>query len=209
MSTDLKTKADSLKSLVVDPLNAENPVTVHVLGICSALAVTSQVKPAFVMGIGLTLVAAFGNLLVSSIRKTIPGSIRMIIQLLVVAALVQLVSDLLKAFVFDIYAELSVFIGLILTNCIVMGRLEAYAMAKPPVPSFFDGLGYGLGYTVILVLMGTIREILGKGTWFGLRVMPEGYVLNNLMLLPCASLFIIGIVIWVQKTLKPSLLTKD
>ena len=209
MSTDVKTKADSIKSLIVDPLNAENPVTVHVLGICSALAVTSQVKPALVMGIGLTLVAAMSNFFVSLIRKSIPGSIRMIIQLLVAAALVQLVSDVLKAFVYDVYAELSVFIGLILTNCIVMGRLEAYAMAKPPVPSFFDGIGYGLGYTVILVLMGTIREILGKGTWFGIQVMPEAYVLNNLMLLPCASLFIIGIIIWIQKVLKPSLMTKD
>jgi Na+-transporting NADH:ubiquinone oxidoreductase subunit D len=203
------TKADSSLKLITDPLSSDNPVTVQVLGICSALAVTSQVKPALVMAIGLTLVTAMSSLIISLMRKTIPNSIRMVVQLLVVAALVQIVSDVLKAFVYDVYAELSVFIGLIITNCIVMGRLEAFAMGKPPVQSFIDGIGNGLGYTVILLLMATIREITGKGTWFGMQVLPEGYVANNLMLLPCASLFIIGIIVWVQRSFNPSLIGKS
>lgn len=203
------TKAESSLKLITDPLSSDNPVTVQVLGICSALAVTSQVKPALVMAIGLTLVTGVSSLIISMMRKTIPNSIRMVVQLLVVAALVQIVSDVLKAFVYDVYAELSVFIGLIITNCIVMGRLEAFAMGKPPVQSFIDGIGNGLGYTVILLLMATIREITGKGTWFGMQVLPESYVANNLMLLPCASLFIIGIIVWVQRSFNPSLVGKS
>lgn len=208
MSTETKPAESNLR-LITDPLSSDNPVTVQILGICSALAVTSQVKPALVMAIGLTLVTGVSNLVISMMRKTIPNSIRMVVQLLVVAALVQVVADVLKAYVYDVYAELSVFIGLIITNCIVMGRLEAFAMSKPPIPAFIDGIGNGLGYTVILLLMATVREITGKGTWFGMQVMPESYVLNNLMLLPCASLFLIGIIVWVQRSFNPSLVGKS
>lgn len=208
MSTETKAAASNLR-LITDPLSSDNPVTVQVLGICSALAVTSQVKPALVMAIGLTLVTAMSSLIISLMRKTIPNSIRMVVQLLVVAALVQIVADVLKAYVYDVYAELSVFIGLIITNCIVMGRLEAFAMSKPPLQSFIDGIGNGLGYALILIVMATVREITGKGTWFGMRVMPEAYELNNLMLLPCASLFLIGIIIWIQRAYNPSLVGKS
>lgn len=208
MSTETKAAESNLR-LITDPLSSDNPVTVQILGICSALAVTSQVKPALVMAIGLTLVTGVSNLVISMMRKTIPNSIRMVVQLLVVAALVQIVADVLKAYVYDVYAELSVFIGLIITNCIVMGRLEAFAMSKPPLQSFIDGIGNGLGYTLILLIMATVREITGKGTWFGMRVMPEAYELNNLMLLPCASLFLIGIIVWVQRSFNPSLVGKS
>jgi Na+-transporting NADH:ubiquinone oxidoreductase subunit D len=193
-------KEKTVKQLLLDPLNDNNPVTVQILGVCSALAVTSQVKPALIMAIGLTLVTAFSNLVISAMRNSIPGAIRMIVQLLVVAALVQVVSDLLQAFVYDVYVSLSVFIGLIITNCIVMGRLEAFAMQNKPMASFWDGIGNGLGYGAILLIMATFREIFGKGTWFGIQIMPKAYYEpNNLLLLPCASLFLMGVIIWIQR----------
>jgi len=198
------------RKLLTDPLNDDNPITVQVLGVCSALAVTSQVKPALIMAIGLTVVTAMSNLVISMMRTSIPPAIRMIVQLLVVAALVQVVSDGLQAFMYDVYAELSVFIGLIITNCIVMGRLEAFAMANKPWQSFIDGIGNGLGYGVILIIMATIREILGKGTWFGITILsPEWYVPNNLMLLPCASLFLMGVIIWIQRGFNTKLVGKS
>lgn len=212
MSTETAKQESNLR-LITDPLNSDNPVTVQVLGICSALAVTSQVKPALVMAIGFTIVTAMSSLVISLMRNTIPNSIRMVVQLLVVAALVQVVSDVLQAFLYDVYAELSVFIGLIITNCIVMGRLEAFAMAKPPVQSLIDGIGNGLGYALILLVMATVREILGKGTWFGFTVLPSGddgwYVVNNFMLLPCASLFLIGVMVWIQRAMNPKLVGKS
>lgn len=192
--------------LLSDPMNDNNPVTVQILGICSALAVTSQVMPALIMAIGVTFVTAFSNLVISMIRKTIPNSIRMVVQLIVVAALVQVVEIVLGAFMYSVYESLSVFIGLIITNCIVMGRLEAYAMANKPWQSFLDGIGNGLGYGAILVIMAVIREIIGKGSVLGIVILsPEWYVANNLMVLPCASLFLIGTIIWVQRTFNTKL----
>jgi Na+-transporting NADH:ubiquinone oxidoreductase subunit D len=185
--------------LLTDPINDNNPITVQVLGICSALAVTSQVYPALIMSIGVIFVTSMANLVTSLLRKTIPSSIRMIVQLLIIAALVQIVEMLLGAFAYSAYEMLSVFVGLIITNCIVMGRLEAYAMANKPWQSFLDGIGNGLGYGFILVLMAIVREFFGKGSFMGWRLMPDAYIANNLMVLPCASLFIIGIVIWIQR----------
>jgi Na+-transporting NADH:ubiquinone oxidoreductase subunit D len=205
MATEIQEKEPALafgkkeRKLLIDPINDNNPVTVQILGVCSALAVTSQVYPALIMAIGVTLVTAFSNLVTSALRKTIPNSIRMIIQLLIVAALVQVVEMLLGAFAYSAYEMLSVFIGLIITNCIVMGRLEAYAMANKPWRSFLDGIGNGLGYGFILVVMAVIRELTGKGSFMGWKVMPDWYVVNNLMVLPCASLFLIGIIIWIQR----------
>jgi len=205
MATEIQEKESVLafgkkeRKILIDPINDKNPITVQVLGVCSALAVTSQVYPALIMAIGVTLVTAFSNLVTSALRKTIPNSIRMIIQLLIVAALVQIVEMLLGAFAYSAYEMLSVFIGLIITNCIVMGRLEAYAMANKPWRSFLDGVGNGLGYGFILVVMAIVRELFGKGSFMGWRIMPDAYVVNNLMVLPCASLFLIGIVIWIQR----------
>lgn len=187
-----------------DPLDDNNPITVQVLGICSALAVTVQVKPAIIMAIGVTLVTAFSNLIISVIRDSIPGRIRMIVQLVVVALLVTLVDQVLKAYMFDVSKKLSVFVGLIITNCIVMGRLEAYAMSQKPWPSFLDGIGNGLGYGIILVVVAVIREVFGSGTLLGFKVIPQwaydlGYVNNGMMMLPPMALFLIGIYIWVQR----------
>jgi Na+-transporting NADH:ubiquinone oxidoreductase subunit D len=187
------------KKLVTDPLVDENPITIQVLGICSALAVTTQMKPTLVMAISVIFVIVMSNLAISLLRNTIPTRVRIIVQLAVVATLVTLVSEVLKAFAYDMYKELSVFVGLIITNCIVMGRLEAYAMANKPWQSFLDGIGNGLGYGFILVLMAIVREFFGKGSFMGWRLMPDAYIANNLMVLPCASLFIIGIVIWIQR----------
>lgn len=197
------------KKLLLDPLHSNNPVTIQVLGVCSALAVTGSVSKSLVMAVALTLVTAFANLIISLIRNTIPGSIRMIVQILVVAALVQIVEIVLGAFVYELYVELSVFIGLIVTNCIVMGRLEAYAMANKPWQSFLDGIGNGLGYGGILVMMAVFRETLAKGTFMGWRVMPDAYVLNNLLVLPASSLFVIGVIIWMQRAVDPTLVDKS
>lgn len=205
----LKEKKEGLfskKNLKVlnDPLDDINPITVQVLGICSALAVTTQVKPAFIMAIGVIAVAAFSNLIISLIRNGIPARIRMIVQLVVIATLVTLVDLILKAYIYDVSKKLSVFVGLIITNCIVMGRLEAYAMQTKPWPSFLDGIGNGVGYGIILIVVAVIREAFGSGTILGYHVIPEpfyaaGYVNNGLMVLPPAALFLIGIYIWIQR----------
>lgn len=205
MSTETKVKESGIfgkkeLKLLSDPINDDNPVTVQVLGVCSALAVTSQVYPALIMSVGVIFVTAFSNLITSLLRKTIPSSIRMIVQLLIVAALVQVVDLLLGAFAYSAYEMLTVFVGLIITNCIVMGRLEAYAMANKPWQSFLDGIGNGLGYGFILVVMAIVRELFGKGSFMGWKIMPDAYVVNNLMVLPCASLFLIGIIIWIQRS---------
>jgi Na+-transporting NADH:ubiquinone oxidoreductase subunit D len=191
--------------LLRNPLNLENPVTVQVLGICSALAVTVQMKPAIVMALSVTIVTAFSNLIISSLRNTIPSRIRIIVQLVVVAALVIIVDQVLKAYVYDVSKKLSVFVGLIITNCILMGRLEAYAMANKPWPSFVDGIGNGLGYGMILVIVAFFRELLGSGKFYGISVIPKafyelGYMDNGLMILPPMALITIGVIIWVQRS---------
>jgi Na+-transporting NADH:ubiquinone oxidoreductase subunit D len=188
-----------------DPLDDTNPVTVQILGVCSALAVTVQMKPAIIMALGVTVVTAFSNLILSLIRNSIPNRIRIIVQLIIVAMLVTIVDQLLKAYMFDVSKKLSVFVGLIITNCIVMGRLEAFAMAQKPWPSFLDGIGNGLGYGVILVVVSAIRELFGSGSLLGFKIVPQwlydmGYVNNGLMMLPPAALFLIGIFIWWQRS---------
>lgn len=190
--------------LITKPLRQANPVTVLILGICSSLAVTAKLKPAIVMALSVTVVTALSNLVISLMRKGIPSKIRIIVQLIVVATLVILVDQFLKAFVYDVSKSLSVFVGLIITNCIVMGRLEAFAMAQKPWHSFLDGIGNGLGYGMILVIVAFFRELFGSGTLFGFRVIPEGlynfgYMNNGLMILPPMALIIIGIIIWCQK----------
>ena len=190
--------------LITAPLRKANPITVLILGICSALAVTAKLKPAIVMALSVTVVTALSNLVISLLRKGIPAKIRIIVQLIVVATLVILVDQFLKAFVYDISKQLSVFVGLIITNCIVMGRLEAFAMSHKPWESLLDGIGNGLGYGSILVIVAFFRELLGSGTLFGFRVIPQGlydfgYVNNGLMILPPMALIIIGIIIWLQK----------
>lgn len=187
------------RRLLTDPLSDNNPITVQVLGVCSALAVTVALKPALVMALAVTAVTAFANLIIAALRNTIPGRIRMIVQLTVIATLVILVDQVLKAFSYDVYKQLSVYIGLIITNCIVMGRLEAFAMANKPLPSFLDGLGNGIGYGLILVTVAFFRELFGKGELFGFKVLPEAYVGNGLMLLPASAMFLIGLIIWVQR----------
>lgn len=192
------------RRVLTDPLDDNNPITVQVLGICSALAVTVQVKPAIIMAIGVTFVTAFSNLIISLIRDSVPGRIRMIVQLIVIALLVTLVDQALKAYMFDISKKLSVFVGLIITNCIVMGRLEAFAMAQKPWPSFLDGIGNGIGYGVILIVVAIFRELFGSGSLLGYKIIPQwaydmGYVNNGLMMLPPAALFLIGIYIWIQR----------
>jgi Na+-transporting NADH:ubiquinone oxidoreductase subunit D len=193
------------KKLLFDPLNDINPITVQVLGICSALAVTVKMKPSIVMAISVMVVTAFSSLIISFIRNIIPNRIRIIVQLTVVAGMVIIVDQFLKAFVFDVSKQLSVFVGLIITNCIVMGRLEAYAMANKPWPSFLDGIGNGLGYGLILVIVSTIRELLGSGELMGVRIIPEsvyklGYFNNGLIIMPPMALIIVGIIIWIQRS---------
>ena len=188
------------------PWNKNNPVTVQVLGICSCLAVTAQLKPAVVMALSVTVVVALSNLIISLMRKTIPPRIRIIVQLVVVSMLVVLVDQLLKAYVYDVSKQLSVFVGLIITNCIVMGRLEAFDMSNPPIPSLCDGIGNGLGYSIILVTLGFVRELLGSGTVWGYPVMEKlgiyniGYENNGLMIMPPMALILVGIIIWIQRT---------
>lgn len=192
------------KEAFIKPLNGDNPVLVQVLGICSALAVTSQLKPAIVMGLAVTIITAFSNVIISIIRNTIPQRIRIIVQLVVVAALVTIVSLVLKAFAYDVSVQLSVYVGLIITNCILMGRLEAFAMMNKPWPSFLDGVGNGLGYALILVIVGAVRELLGRGSLLGFQLIPEGaydfgYVNNGMMTMPAMALILVGCVIWVHR----------
>lgn len=195
---------NKIKDVFKAPLNIMNPVLVQVLGICSALAVTSQLKPALVMGLAVTIITAFSNLIISLIRQTIPNRIRIVVQLVVVAALVTIVSQVLKAFVYDVSVELSVYVGLIITNCILMGRLEAFAMQNKPWPSFVDGISNGLGYGIILVVVGAFRELLGRGTLLGFQIIPEsaydfGYLNNGTMTMPAMALIMIGVVIWIHR----------
>ena len=192
------------KEAFIKPLNGDNPVLVQVLGICSALAVTSQLKPAIVMGLAVTIITAFSNVIISIIRNTIPQRIRIIVQLVVVAALVTIVSQVLKAFAYVVSVQLSVYVGLIITNCILMGRLEAFAMMNKPWPSFLDGVGNGLGYALILVIVGAVRELLGRGSLLGFQLIPEGaynfgYVNNGMMTMPAMALILVGCVIWVHR----------
>jgi Na+-transporting NADH:ubiquinone oxidoreductase subunit D len=201
--------SDENKAAFTNPLNVNNPITVQVLGICSALAVTSQLKPAIVMGLSVTVITAFSNVIISLLRKTIPNRIRIIVQLVVVAALVTIVSQLLKAYVYDVSVQLSVYVGLIITNCILMGRLEAFAMQNAPWPSFLDGIGNGLGYAAILVIVGFVRELFGFGTLFGYNVIPESWYVSNggwyqnngMMVMPAMSLIIVGCVIWAHRSI--------
>ena len=192
------------KEAFINPLNLDNPIMVQVLGICSALAVTSQLKPAIVMGLAVTIITAFSNVIIALIRKTIPMRIRIIVQLVVVAALVTIVSQILKRFAYDVSVQLSVYVGLIITNCILMGRLEAFAMMNKPWPSFLDGLGNGLGYAMILVIVGAVRELLGRGSLLGFHLIPQsvydaGYMNNGMMTMPAMALILLGCVIWIHR----------
>lgn len=197
-------------AVLTDPLSKNNPVVVQILGICSALAVTSKLEPAIVMALSVTIVVAFANVIISLIRKTIPNSIRMIVQLVVVAALVTIVSEVLKAYAFDLNKQLSVFVGLIITNCILMGRLEAFALSNGPWSSFLDGIGNGLGYGLVLVVVGFFRELLGSGALLGHQVIPQsfyeaGYLNNGLFIMPPMALILVACIVWVHRSLKPEL----
>ncbi|MDY6205839.1 MAG: NADH:ubiquinone reductase (Na(+)-transporting) subunit D [Prevotella sp.] len=192
------------RDVFLNPLNLDHPILIQVLGICSALAVTSQLKPAIVMGLAVTVITAFSNVAISIIRKTIPNRIRIIVQLVVVAALVTIVSQILKAYAYDVSVELSVYVGLIITNCILMGRLEAFAMINKPWPSLLDGISNGLGYALILVLVGGFRELFGRGTLLGINVIPQafydmGYMNNGMMSMPAMALILLGCVIWIHR----------
>jgi Na+-transporting NADH:ubiquinone oxidoreductase subunit D len=191
----------SLKRIVADPLTDNNPVTWQVLGVCSALAVTTQVKTAIVMSLALTFVLCCSNVVISLLRKLIPGKIRMIVELCVIATLVIIADQFLKAKMYDVSKQLSVFVGLIITNCIVMGRAEAYALQNPPLKSLMDGLGNGLGYSIVLIAVASLREILGSWSWLGMRIpfIPESCPGNLLMILPPGAFIIIGLLIWFQR----------
>ncbi|MBN1985753.1 MAG: NADH:ubiquinone reductase (Na(+)-transporting) subunit D [Prolixibacteraceae bacterium] len=194
--------------LLSDPINDSNPITVQVLGICSALAVTAQLKPSIVMAISVTAVLALANVIVSLLRNTIPNRIRIIVQLVVIAALVILVDQILKAYVYDVSKQLSVFVGLIITNCIIMGRLEAFALGNRPWQSFLDGIGNAAGYGVILIIVGFFRELLGSGSLLGYKIIPESWYIanggfyenNGLMVLSPMALIVVGVIIWVQRS---------
>lgn len=192
------------KEVFRSPLSKDNPVLMQVLGICSALAVTSQLKPSIVMGLAVTVITAFANVIISLLRNTIPNRIRIIVQLVVVAALVTVVSQILKAYMYDVSVQLSVYVGLIITNCILMGRLEAFAMTNKVWPSFLDGLSNGIGYAYILVAVGGMRELLGRGTLLGYQVIPQcvydaGYMNNGMMTMPAMALILLGCIIWIHR----------
>jgi len=196
--------SDKTKQVFLGPLSKNNPIAVQVLGICSALAVTANLKPALVMGISVTVIVAFSNVIISLLRNTIPNRIRIIVQLVVIASLVTVVSEFLKAYAYDVSVQLSVYIGLIITNCILMGRLEAFAMSNKPWESFVDGLGNGFGYAVILVIVAFFRELLGAGSLLGFRIIPQaaydaGYMNNGLMMMPPMALIILACIIWVHR----------
>ena len=198
---------------VTGPLSANNPIIVQILGICSALAVTVKLEPAFVMGLSVMVVTAFANLVMSLLRNGIPSRIRIIVQLVVIAALVILVDQVLKAVVYDVSKQLSVYVGLIITNCIIMGRVEAYALGNKPWASFLDGIGNGLGYMAILVIIAFFRELFGSGSLFGIKVIPEsfyeaGYSNVGIMLFPPMALIIVGVIIWVHRSFNKDLQEK-
>ncbi len=205
------------REVMLNPLSKGNPVIVLVLGICSALAVTAKLEPAIVMGLSVTAVTAFSNVILSLLRNTIPTRIRIIVQLVVVAALVIIVDQLLKAYAYEVSKQLSVYVGLIITNCIIMGRIEAFALANKPWPSLLDGIGNGLGYGMILVIVAFFRELLGSGTLYGFRIIPEswymqngGYYLNNgLMIMPAMALILVGLIIWVHRSRNKDLIEKN
>lgn len=193
------------KLVLFNPISKNNPIIVQMIGICSALAVTAKLEPAIVMGISVTIVIAFANVIISLLRNTIPNRIRIIVELVVVAALVTIVSEVLKAFAYDVNKQLSVFVGLIVTNCILMGRLEAFALANGPWESFLDGVGNGLGYGALLVIVAFFRELFGSGTLLGFPVIPEavyntGYVNNGLMILPPMALIVVAVIIWIHRS---------
>lgn len=197
-------------SVLFNPLSKDNPVIVQILGICSALAVTAKLEPAIVMGISVIAVMAFSNVIVSLMRNTIPNNIRIIVQLVIVAGLVAIVDQLLKAYAYDVSKQLSVFIGLIITNCILMGRLEAFAMSNKPWPSFLDGIGNGAGYAIILIIVAFFRELLGSGTLLGYQVIPQsfydaGYSNNGLMILPPMALITVACIIWIHRSINKDL----
>lgn len=203
----------SNKEIFFNPFSKNNPVIVQILGICSCLAVTAKLEPALVMGISVIAVLAFSNVIISLIRNTIPTNIRIIVQLVVVAALVIIVNQLLLAYAYDVSKQLSVFIGLIITNCILMGRLEAFAMGNKPWPSFLDGVGNGVGYAIILIIVGFFRELLGSGTLLGYHVIPQsfydaGYSNNGLMILPPMALIVVACIIWVHRSINKDLQEK-
>lgn len=205
--------SEKTKQVFLGPLGKNNPITVQVLGICSALAVTAKLEPAIVMGLSVTIILAFSNVIISLLRNTIPNRIRIIVQLVVVASLVTVVSEILKAFAYDVSVQLSVYIGLIITNCILMGRLEAFAMANRPWESFIDGLGNGIGYAWILVAVAFFRELLGSGKLFGLQIIPQaiydaGYVNNGLMVMPPMALILVAVIIWVHRSVNKELQEK-
>lgn len=200
--------------LLANPLNLDNPVTVQILGICSALAVTTKLKPAIVMGLSVIVVTAFSNLVISVMRNSIPPRIRIIVQLVVVASMVILVDQLLRAFVYDVSKQLSVYVGLIITNCIIMGRLEAFAMGNKPWPSFMDGIGNGIGYSIILIVVAFVRELFGSGAIMGYQVVPQsfydaGYVNNGMMIMPTMALVLVGVIIWIQRSFNKELIEKE
>lgn len=208
--------AEIKENAFLGPLNKNNPVAVQVLGICSALAVTAELKPALIMGLSVTIIVALSNVVISLIRKTIPTSVRIIVQLVVVAALVTVVSEVLKAFVYDVSVQLSVYIGLIITNCILMGRLEAFAMQNKPWESFLDGLGNGCGYAMVLIIVAIFRELLGSGSLMGYRIIPESwyvdnggcYMNNGMMMMPSMALILVACVIWVHRSFNKDLQDK-
>ncbi len=204
------------RKLFTAPISTGNPITVLVLGICSALAVTVKLQPALVMGISVTLVTGFASFIISMLRNTIPNRIRIIVQLVVVAALVIIVDEVLKAYVYEVSKQLSVFVGLIITNCIIMGRIEAFALGNKPWPSLIDGLGNGAGYGLILVVVAFFRELLGSGTLYGVQIIPQSWYIKNggfyenngLMILPPMALIVLGVIVWVHRSFRKDLIEK-